>query len=74
MRCIACNKVLSDFEATRKHEVTKEYLDLCNLCLRVIYEIQPIPYINNSTNRRFDPIEDEDEYVKHNEESSLPTM
>lgn len=32
MRCIACDAVLSDYEATRKSAVTGEYYDLCNKC------------------------------------------
>lgn len=32
MRCISCNVVLSDFEATRKHSETNEYIDMCNHC------------------------------------------
>lgn len=32
MRCVACNKALSEFESTRKSSVTGEYLDLCNSC------------------------------------------
>ena len=32
MRCIACNKNLSDFESTRKSTITGEYIDLCNGC------------------------------------------
>ena len=32
MRCIACDKNLSDFESTRKNETTGEYEDLCNEC------------------------------------------
>ena len=32
MRCIACNRALSEFESTRKSSVTGEYLDLCNNC------------------------------------------
>jgi len=32
MRCIACNKNLSDFESTRKSTVTGDYIDLCNGC------------------------------------------
>ncbi len=33
MRCCACNKLLSDFEATRKDAKTGEYVDMCNTCL-----------------------------------------
>ena len=36
MRCIACNKNLNDYESTRKHSETKEYIDMCNGCF---YEI-----------------------------------
>ena len=32
MRCIACNRALSEFESTRKSSVTGKYLDLCNNC------------------------------------------
>ena len=32
MRCIACNKNLSDFESTRKSAESGEYLDMCNDC------------------------------------------
>lgn len=32
MRCRACNCVLTDFEATRKTNLTHEYVDLCNRC------------------------------------------
>jgi hypothetical protein len=32
MRCVACNKNLSDFESTRKSAETGEYLDMCNEC------------------------------------------
>lgn len=38
MRCLSCNCVLSDFEATRKSERTGEFLDLCNHCLDTIRE------------------------------------
>ncbi len=34
MKCICCDKKLSDFEATRKHAVTGAYLDMCNRCLQ----------------------------------------
>lgn len=36
MRCRCCDKKLSDFEATRKHITTKEYLDMCNKCYSTI--------------------------------------
>lgn len=36
MRCRCCDKRLSDFEATRKHITTGEYLDMCNKCYSTI--------------------------------------
>lgn len=33
MRCVICNVMLSDFEATRKSAETGEYLDTCCKCL-----------------------------------------
>lgn len=38
MRCYCCNKMLSDFEATRKSVKTNEYLDMCNKCYNTISE------------------------------------
>ena len=32
MRCLACDCLLNSFESTRKSEVTKQYIDLCNKC------------------------------------------
>ena len=31
-RCYACDANLTDYESTRKSEVTGEYLDLCSRC------------------------------------------
>ncbi len=32
IRCTCCNKLLSDYEATRKTVSHNEYLDVCNKC------------------------------------------
>jgi len=32
MRCLICDKLLSDFEATRKNVTTGEYIDICYTC------------------------------------------
>ena len=43
MRCLACNKILNDFEATRKSVTTGEYVDLCNHCFHdVEYDIESV--------------------------------
>ena len=32
MHCVACDRLLSEFEATRKNALTMEYIDLCKVC------------------------------------------
>jgi hypothetical protein len=36
MRCYCCDKNLNDFESTRKHATTGEYLDMCNKCYSTV--------------------------------------
>ena len=36
MRCVSCDVLLTDFEATRKSAETDEFLDLCNHCYSFI--------------------------------------
>ena len=43
MRCVICDVLLSDFEATRKHADTGEYLDTCSKCM----SYTKIPTIDN---------------------------
>jgi hypothetical protein len=38
MRCYCCDKILSDFESTRKSVNTGDYLDMCNKCYSTIKE------------------------------------
>ena len=42
MRCLVCNANLNDFESTRKHAVTGEYIDECNKCFRWAEGIVPV--------------------------------
>ena len=32
MKCTCCDRILNDFESTRKNRSTGEYLDMCNKC------------------------------------------
>lgn len=41
MHCNACNRLLSDFESTRKHAITFEFLDLCKVCFEDVKTIIP---------------------------------
>jgi hypothetical protein len=36
MHCLACDRILTDFEATRKSSTTDEFIDLCNKCFKTI--------------------------------------
>ncbi len=42
MRCLACNKNLSDFESTRKYANSGLYVDLCNNCFGTITKEVPV--------------------------------
>jgi hypothetical protein len=37
MHCRICDKLLTDFEATRRVKQTHNYLDLCNKCFKETY-------------------------------------
>ena len=41
MRCLACNKVLSEFESTRRSLMSGDFMDLCNKCYSNIEEDAP---------------------------------
>ncbi len=41
MRCIACNKVLNEFESTRRSLMSGDFMDLCNKCYSNIEEDAP---------------------------------
>lgn len=34
MRCLGCNKELTDFEATRRYADSEEFIDMCNDCFK----------------------------------------
>ena len=36
MRCVCCDKLLTDFECSRKSITTNEYLDMCSDCYKHI--------------------------------------
>ena len=40
MRCVTCNKLLNDYESTRKVANTGQYLDMCQDCY-VALDIRP---------------------------------
>lgn len=42
MHCRCCDRLLSEFEATRKNAQTKEYLDLCKVCFEDVKGLFPV--------------------------------
>ena len=44
MHCKACDKLLTNYESTRKSKTTGEYLDLCSHCLSSVMEVVPITF------------------------------
>jgi hypothetical protein len=36
MRCLSCDCILTDYEATRKSAHTDQYIDLCNRCFSYV--------------------------------------
>ena len=59
MRCLACNKELTDYEATRKSSRSGEFLDLCNHCYTDIKD--DIEVIDNPENINYQDYVDFDE-------------
>ena len=60
MRCLACNKILNDFEATRKSATTGKYVDLCNHCFHNVE--QDIESVVREDLRDEDSFDDEQEF------------
>lgn len=61
MHCLNCDRLLSDYEATRKHAVTFKFLDLCKVCFEDVKTI--IPTIDRKelmTEQDFDTEPDDD--------------
>lgn len=42
MHCVACDRLLSEYEATLRHGVTFEYLDTCKACLKPLKGLFPV--------------------------------
>jgi hypothetical protein len=38
MRCVACDKILTDYELTKKFSGSGEFVDMCNECSRFLAE------------------------------------
>lgn len=41
MHCLACDKLLNDYESTRKYSSSGDFVDLCNRCFSTVAEDIP---------------------------------
>ena len=62
MKCYCCNRLLNDFESTRKSKTTGEYLDMCNKCYTTI-----APVVKTESNDNFEPFEIPDDEAEFDE-------
>lgn len=42
MRCNCCNASLTDYEATIRHGITRQFLEMCSSCLRSVDAYIPV--------------------------------
>lgn len=72
MRCQCCNCNLNDFESTRKHAETGEYLDICNRCIspEIPVEVRGdlSPYDETEEDYEWDDFLDDDNDFKDEDE------
>jgi hypothetical protein len=66
MHCLNCDRLLTDYEATRKHAITFKFLDLCKVCFEDVKTI--IPTID-----RKELMTDQDLDVNDDEDADLDT-
>lgn len=66
MRCTCCNKLLSDYESTRKNAKTGEYMDMCNTCVGFLppdqFQFKTRPDLLEEKGDRIDLFEDQEAY------------
>ena len=42
MRCNCCNAALTDYESTIRHGITRQFLEMCSICLRSVDAYIPV--------------------------------
>lgn len=65
-RCQCCNVSLNDYEATIRHAITKQFVELCGTCLKTIDAFIPLQVRNDllsesdtgNVDTLFDDVED----------------
>ena len=47
MRCICCNTALNDYESTIRHGITRQFLEMCSVCLKSVDAYIPMQVRND---------------------------
>ena len=73
MKCELCNANLSDFEATMRHAITKQFVNTCSQCLTAMGDVIPLQVRNdllseNDMNNVDTLFDDVDDYIEDNSE------
>jgi hypothetical protein len=74
MRCICCNTALSDYESTVRHGITRQFLEMCSICLKSVDAYIPVMVRNdllseNDTGNG--ELIEEDEYIEGYDDGSI---
>ncbi len=74
MRCQCCDKILNDYEATRRHAATGEFLDICNKCIKDL-GIPTVERADLAPNKDEETLDDMgEEYVTSNWDDDVSEM
>lgn len=67
MRCQCCNALLTDYENTIRHGITKQFVELCSTCLKSIDAFIPLQVRNDLLSENDignGELLDDDEYIE----------
>ena len=73
MKCELCNANLSDYEATMRHAITKQFVNTCSQCLSAMGDVIPLQVRNdllseNDMNNVDTLLDNVDDYIEDNSE------
>lgn len=77
MKCELCNEGLTDFEATMRHAITKQFVNTCSQCLTAMGDVIPLQVRNdllseNDMNNVDTLLDNVDDYIDDtNEDEAL---
>ena len=75
MRCQCCNTALNDYESTVRHGITRQFLEMCSICLKSVDAYIPIQVRNDllseNDTANGELIEDDDSYIEDYEDDVI---